>query len=311
MRYIPPLGGNPDDPYVDRDAANGVEGSIVAAAAIEAPQREIVAAIIGAGLTPDPANLTQLYQAMQAIAAANGVTQQDLTDAVAAHEAAADPHPAYATEAQLATYLGKNGTSYYQVNTWLQVADNYGMWAPTNNAQLLPNTAGAYGSWTVKGTRGGYSGLYFVDEQRALAINDGVQGFYNNAAASWDWKFNNGVLETGTVPTARISGDLGKAKFFLTFDQDAGNIIRDSLGISSCTDHAVGQFTVNFASAWPNAYYSVGAFSKGNEGYLELLGEEAETSPVRTTTALRVAHKTSGAADYIDARPACMLFAGD
>ena len=65
MRYTPPVGGQPNDPYTDGDQATGTEGSPVPARAIEAPQREIVDVITEAGMVPEDGNFTQLRQAIQ------------------------------------------------------------------------------------------------------------------------------------------------------------------------------------------------------------------------------------------------------
>lgn len=65
MRYVPPL--NETDPnagYVNADPANGQEGSIIPAGALENPQREIVNAISALGLTPTENNLGQLATAL-------------------------------------------------------------------------------------------------------------------------------------------------------------------------------------------------------------------------------------------------------
>ncbi len=67
MKYIPPQGGAPDDAYVNHNINEGVEGSIPLAEAFEHPQREIVNAIIAAGMTPDGNDLTQLSQILQNI----------------------------------------------------------------------------------------------------------------------------------------------------------------------------------------------------------------------------------------------------
>ena len=65
MEYQPPFGSaGPDAPYVNHAAAQGVDGSLVPAEAIEHPMREIVAAIEAAGLVPDALDLTQLAQAV-------------------------------------------------------------------------------------------------------------------------------------------------------------------------------------------------------------------------------------------------------
>lgn len=68
MEYVQPLGGAADAPYIDANPGTGQEGSAVPAAALEHPQREIIAAIEAAGLVPDEGDLTQLAQAIPLIA---------------------------------------------------------------------------------------------------------------------------------------------------------------------------------------------------------------------------------------------------
>lgn len=68
MKYNAPYGStDPNAPYVDRNTPGAIAGSRVPAAAMEHPQREIMAVIAAAGLTPNPADLTQLLQAIQKI----------------------------------------------------------------------------------------------------------------------------------------------------------------------------------------------------------------------------------------------------
>jgi hypothetical protein len=65
MQYTQPYGNvNPNAGYINGNPATGTPGSIIPAAAVEAAQREIVNCITEAGLTPDPANLTQLWAAI-------------------------------------------------------------------------------------------------------------------------------------------------------------------------------------------------------------------------------------------------------
>ncbi|NHZ45509.1 phage tail protein [Nitratidesulfovibrio liaohensis] len=71
MKYVPPIGAtDPNAPYITENLAAGVEGSPVAAEAIEHPQREILAVITGAGLTPNEENLGQLRDAIEGMIAA-------------------------------------------------------------------------------------------------------------------------------------------------------------------------------------------------------------------------------------------------
>lgn len=79
MKYVPPIGGAADDPYIDGNPAAGVQGSDVPAAAIEHPMREIVAVIEAAGLTPDALELSQLLQAIQSLPAGRLIGVQIFT----------------------------------------------------------------------------------------------------------------------------------------------------------------------------------------------------------------------------------------
>ena len=69
MRYVQPYDqpSNPTAPYVDLNAAQGIDGSIPPAAFFNATQNEILNVIIGAGLTPSPTALNQLYLAILAL----------------------------------------------------------------------------------------------------------------------------------------------------------------------------------------------------------------------------------------------------
>lgn len=65
MKYVPPLGSvDSDAAYQNGNPSAGIPGSIVPAAAIEHPQRELLHVILKAGLTPDENTLTQLYEAI-------------------------------------------------------------------------------------------------------------------------------------------------------------------------------------------------------------------------------------------------------
>jgi hypothetical protein len=64
MKYQPPYGvTDPNAPYVNGNPAEGIQGSIPPAAAIEYPQREIVNMITKGGFAPDDSDLYQLTRA--------------------------------------------------------------------------------------------------------------------------------------------------------------------------------------------------------------------------------------------------------
>ncbi|QKV20232.1 hypothetical protein [Oricola thermophila] len=67
MKYNQPAGALPGAPYVDGNRNTGEKGSIVPAAAIEHPQRELAHLIEHAGLTPSATDLEQVRKAIEAL----------------------------------------------------------------------------------------------------------------------------------------------------------------------------------------------------------------------------------------------------
>ena len=67
MKYNQPYDqpSNPNAPYVDGVPEAGIQGSIVPAASIEFPQREIVNAIAAAGLAPSNSDVSQLLEMLK------------------------------------------------------------------------------------------------------------------------------------------------------------------------------------------------------------------------------------------------------
>lgn len=74
MKYVPPVGGAVNDPYVDANPGSGIEGSPVPAAAIEHPMRELIALVVDAGLVPTEATLTQVAAAVRTLMQKNLAT---------------------------------------------------------------------------------------------------------------------------------------------------------------------------------------------------------------------------------------------
>lgn len=63
---------------------------------------------------------------------------------------------------------------------------------------------GNYGSISINGAKGGYAGIHFGSASRTLMVGSSVQGFHTGSA--WQWYFENGVLNAGSVPYARTTG---------------------------------------------------------------------------------------------------------
>lgn len=73
MRYNAPPGGAADASFVDGNRNAGIKGSVVPAAAVEHPQRELAHLIAFSGQTPSPTDLEQVRKAIEAlISAATG-----------------------------------------------------------------------------------------------------------------------------------------------------------------------------------------------------------------------------------------------
>ena len=61
-----------------------------------------------------------------------------------------------------------------------------------------------YGSFQVNGSGNGYSGIYFADDNRTLMVDSQYQGIYQEGVG-WQWRWNNGTLDVGSVPWDKIS----------------------------------------------------------------------------------------------------------
>lgn len=69
---------------------------------------------------------------------------------------------------------------------------------------------GSYGSISVTGATGGYSGIAFDANNAVFMVSGTTTGVYRNNS-TWDWYWVNGVLTAGTVPAANISGTVASA----------------------------------------------------------------------------------------------------
>jgi hypothetical protein len=65
LEYNEPFGGNTNDPYVDGNPSLGIEGSVIPAAAVEYPQREIVNFITHNQFVPTNGDTFQLSRSVQ------------------------------------------------------------------------------------------------------------------------------------------------------------------------------------------------------------------------------------------------------
>lgn len=139
------------------------------------------------------------------------------------------------------------------------------------------------------------------------AISTGVGGLATSADAS-------GILEIQTNDTTAITVDGSQV---VSFDNNFGTVaglpsyqcrawvnfngtgtvvIRGSGNVSSITDNAVGDYTINFTNAMPDTNYST-VVSNGNDAVADLVNlnyTAAGTEVVPTTTAIRLVSQQTG-----------------
>lgn len=91
-----------------------------------------------------------------------------------------------------------NGNGYYQVNDWVQMNGNYGIFWPNNyGLHLYPNQS-SYGALQINGSKNGWSGIYFYDSQTTLMMNSNESGHYRDGYG-WQYRWYNGAFYITTA----------------------------------------------------------------------------------------------------------------
>jgi len=86
--------------------------------------------------------------------------------------------------------LTQGGSNYAQVNSWIYLQNNTGLYAPGNGAHIYPNTGSDYGAWRIAGARNGWNGITFDGSSSTfntlMAAGDGgTMGLYNDTDNEW------------------------------------------------------------------------------------------------------------------------------
>jgi len=113
---------------------------------------------------------------------------------------------------------------------------------------------------------------------------------------------------TGDVAAARITGALnatGSAPIYacrawVNFNGTGTVAIRASGNVSSITDNGTGDYTVNFATAMPDANYSVAGTSSSKEGVESSKVMLVEYTTVPTSSLVRVGTRISSSGGFSD-----------
>ena len=94
----------------------------------------------------------------------------------------------YIRYSSASNFLHRQGSTYFQANTWIQLTGVHGLYAPTvNDAHFLPNNQTSYGTWRSIGSRGGYDGIMFDGGGNVAIMYDssGNGGIYRQASGRW------------------------------------------------------------------------------------------------------------------------------
>jgi hypothetical protein len=96
----------------------------------------------------------------------------------------------------------------------------------------------------------------------------------------------------GSMPYAQGNAPVYGCRAWVTYNAQTNTILEDG-NVSSVTDHATGQFTVNFSTAMPDVNYAACGIVGQNDG---TTGNHilCEYSPSRTTSSARVVSGTAG-----------------
>jgi len=113
----------------------------------------------------------------------------------------------------------------------------------------------------------------------------------------------DGEDSTGDVAAARITVALNAAgsaplyacRAWVNFNGTGTVAIRASGNVSSITDNGTGDYTVNFATAMPDANYSFQANGSTSKTY-----NEQDVAPVRNTAAIKMCARESSSNIFVD-----------
>jgi hypothetical protein len=103
----------------------------------------------------------------------------------------------------------------------------------------------------------------------------------------------------------------GRAKAWVNFQGTSTVTIRDDYNVSSVTDHATGQYTVNLSNAMGNANYAFGGMvsSEGDTGHESDLSKHGGRSITTTAMPLRITRSDN--LSYVDKTYVTCLIFGD
>lgn len=279
MKYVQPIGSSANDPYLDANPAGGIEGSPVPAAAIEHPMRELVALINAAGLAPTDADLAQVSTAVRTLI-------QKQAPVISTAGGTADALTAAFTPAITAL---SNGLTLY-VRAAAANTTTTPTFTPASGSIAAKTIVKATGGAVLAGDIAGAGHWLMLQYDQTLdkwvlqnpalqvvAASSTTAGIVElatsaEAAALTDSAraLTPSVLAAGVAAALTASGSapIYASRAWVNFNGSGTVEIRASGNVSSITDHGVGDYTVNFATAMPDANYAVTVAGKPGDSTL-------------------------------------------
>ena len=124
-------------------------------------------------------------------------------------------------------------------------------------------------------------------------------------------KVNNLQTASGGSNSTPEEIQQGRAKAWVNFKGTSTVTILDDFNVSTITDHATGQYTVNFSNAMPNANYAfTGIVSSDGDNGNESIVSKHGSSTV-TTSAIRIRVTKTSDAGYTDKYYTNLIIFGD
>jgi hypothetical protein len=105
-------------------------------------------------------------------------------------------------------FLGKNGNSYYQQDTWIQVNGTHGLyWPAYYGGHFSANDLSSYTQFAFRGEKNGYGGFYdnYSRVNGAMYDSGGNGGVYREANGLWYWYYHVGNNSMGIGSSANSS----------------------------------------------------------------------------------------------------------
>ena len=113
--------------------------------------------------------------------------------------------------------FGKNGSGYWTVDSWLQMAGGYGLYNPSSGSgtHWYPNDAGG-GAWRSIGSFSGYDGIRFSSGLGNISLmfrttTAELFGFYSNDSGAWRYVYDHATTTHGFTGMLTTSGKVAFA----------------------------------------------------------------------------------------------------